>query len=157
MQGLVLGMDVKENLTLAILKWISNLLGWVRGDKQHDLANDYVKQLDIQTPGLWQTVRNLSGGNQQKIVIAKWLCMNPKVLILDEPTRGIDVGAHAEIINIMKRLCQQGMALLVISSELAEVVDYSHRIIVLRDRKKIAELERDQISENAIMQAIAEN
>jgi simple sugar transport system ATP-binding protein len=102
-------------------------------------------------------VRELSGGNQQKVILARWLISNPELLILDEPTRGIDVGAHAEIINIIKNLCRQGMALLVISSELAEIVDYSDRIAVLRDHRKIAELDRDQISEHAIMQTIAEH
>src|SRR5690606_27206384 len=93
---------------------------------------------------------------QQKLILARWLVSEPKFLILDEPTRGIAVGAHAEIINIIKRLSREGMSLLVISSELAEIVDYSDRVVVLRDKQKVAELTGNEVNENAIMQAIAE-
>ena len=113
--------------------------------------------MQLRAGSLNDPVSTLSGGNQQKVLLAKWLEIAPKVLIVDEPTRGIDVGAHAEIINIIKRLCQQGMALLVISSELAELVDYSHRVIVLRDRKQVCELTGEEISESAIIHAIAGN
>jgi simple sugar transport system ATP-binding protein len=115
-----------------------------------------IMALRIATPDTEKPVKELSGGNQQKVILARWLISQPEFLILDEPTRGIDVGAHAEIINIIKRLAKEGKAMMVISSELAEIVDYSDRVAVLRDRKKIKELESGQISENMIMQAIAE-
>ena len=116
-----------------------------------------ISALHIATPDSQKVVRELSGGNQQKVILARWLVSEPEFLILDEPTRGIDIGAHAEVISIIKDLCAKGMPLLVISSELAEVVDYSDRVMVLRDRKKVTELQRDEISQNSIMKAIAES
>jgi monosaccharide-transporting ATPase len=98
---------------------------------------------------------NLSGGNQQKVVLGKWLAMEPKVMILDEPTRGIDVGAKAEIQKLMASLAEEGMALLFISSELEEVVRDSQKVIVLRDRRKVGELTGGQITEHTIMHTIA--
>jgi simple sugar transport system ATP-binding protein len=102
-----------------------------------------------------QRVAALSGGNQQKVVLARWLATTPKVLILDEPTRGIDVGAHAEIIRLIERLCADGMALLVVSSELEEIVAYSRRVVVLRDRRHVAELRGGEVSVERIVAAIA--
>jgi ribose transport system ATP-binding protein len=154
LQGLVLGMDVKENLTLSILKWISSLLGWVRGEKQRELANDYVEQLDIQTPGLWQTVRNLSGGNQQKVVIAKWLCMNPKLLILDEPTRGIDIGAKAEVHRLMSQLAVRGIGILMISSELPEIMGMSDRVLVMCNGRITGEFNREALQQSSAQEEI---
>ncbi|MBN1562805.1 MAG: sugar ABC transporter ATP-binding protein, partial [Anaerolineae bacterium] len=133
--------------------------GWfnyIPRKRQEELANEMIEALRIVTPDTEKPVKELSGGNQQKVILARWLVSNPELLILDEPTRGIDVGAHAEIINIIKHLAHVGKAMMVISSELAEVVDYSNRVIVLRDRKKVTELEGDEVSENMIMQAIAE-
>ena len=97
----------------------------------------------------------LSGGNQQKVILARWLLMNPGFLILDEPTRGIDVGAHAEIIRVIEELCDRGMSLLVISSELDELAAYSDRVIVMRDRRQVAELAGAAVSTGAIVAAIA--
>jgi monosaccharide-transporting ATPase len=154
-EGIIGELTVRENIILAL----QAKRGWMKylsPRKQEEIADEMIKALHIATPDSQKAVRELSGGNQQKVILARWLVSNPEFLILDEPTRGIDVGAHAEIISIIKRLCQQGMAMLIISSELAEVVDYSDRIVVLRDRKKVSELERDAISEAAIMQAIAE-
>jgi simple sugar transport system ATP-binding protein len=154
-QGIVGELTVRENIILAL----QAKKGWFRHiphKKQHEIADEMIKALHIVTPDANKPAGQLSGGNQQKLILARWLVSQPEFLILDEPTRGIDVGAHAEIVNIVKRLCKQGIALLVISSELAEVVDYSDRIVVMRDRKKITELTGDEISENAIMQAIAE-
>lgn len=145
LQGLVLGMDVKENITLAILRRISALLGFVRGDKQRETATNYRQILGIQTPGLWQIVRNLSGGNQQKVVIAKWLSMNPKLLILDEPTRGIDVGAKAEVHGLMSKLASQGIGVLMISSELPEILGMSDRVIVMCNGRITCEFTREQL------------
>jgi simple sugar transport system ATP-binding protein len=97
----------------------------------------------------------LSGGNQQKVILARWLALNPRFLILDEPTRGIDVGAHAEIIRLIERLCADGMSLLVISSELEELVAYSTRVLVLRDRRHVAELTGAELTPDHIVHAIA--
>ena len=153
--GIIADLTVRENLILAL----QAKLGWFKHltfKKQEQLAQEMITALRIVTPNAERPVKELSGGNQQKVIVARWLISNPEFLILDEPTRGIDVGAHAEIINIIKRLANEGKAMMVISSELAEVVDYADRVVVLRDRKKIMELEGDQISENMIMQAIAE-
>ncbi|MFN8420551.1 MAG: sugar ABC transporter ATP-binding protein [Anaerolineae bacterium] len=154
-EGIIGELSVRENIILAL----QAKQGWLRTlprKKQLELANEMIEALRIVTPDAQKAVRDLSGGNQQKVILARWLVSQPELLILDEPTRGIDVGAHAEIIAIIKRLCKQGMALLVISSELAEVVDYSDRVAVLRDRQKVTELVGGEINENSIMQAIAE-
>lgn len=154
-EGIIGELTVRENIILAM----QAKRGWFRRistRKQEELADEMIAALHIATPDSRKRVQELSGGNQQKVILARWLVSNPEFLILDEPTRGIDVGAHAEIINIIKRLCKQGMALLVISSELAELVDYSDRVIVLRDRKQVGELTGEDISEAAIMKAIAE-
>jgi monosaccharide-transporting ATPase len=107
------------------------------------------------TPGPEQPVRLLSGGNQQKVILARWLASHPRLLLLDEPTRGIDVGAKLEIEKLIARLTNEGMAILFISSDLEETVRNSSRVVVLRDRRKVAELTGEEISENKIMRAIA--
>jgi simple sugar transport system ATP-binding protein len=154
-EGVITELSVRENIILAL----QAKRGWfkfISRRKQEELAQEMIQALRIVTPDSQTPVSSLSGGNQQKVILARWLVSNPELLILDEPTRGIDVGAHAEIINLVKRLCKQGIAMLVISSELAEVVDYSDRVAVLRDRQKVTELEGDEISTSSIMQAIAE-
>ncbi|MEQ8676675.1 MAG: sugar ABC transporter ATP-binding protein [Aggregatilineales bacterium] len=153
-EGIIGDLSVRENIILAL----QAKMGWfnyLSRQKQDQLANEMIKALQIVTPNAEKPVKELSGGNQQKVILARWLVSNPDFLILDEPTRGIDVGAHAEIIQIIKRLAKEGKAMLIISSELAEVVDYSDRVVVLRDHKKLRELEGDEINENTIMQAIA--
>jgi simple sugar transport system ATP-binding protein len=153
--GIIGDLTVRENIILAL----QAKLGWFKFlsfKKQQLLAQEMIEALRIATPDTEKPVKELSGGNQQKVILARWLVSNPDFLILDEPTRGIDVGAHAEIIQIIKRLAKEGKALLIISSELAEVVDYSDRVVVLRDRKKVTELTGEDITQNAIMQAIAE-
>ncbi|MEP7289529.1 MAG: sugar ABC transporter ATP-binding protein [Chloroflexota bacterium] len=155
-EGIIGDLTIRENIILAL----QAKRGWLRfitRKKQEELADAMIKALHIATPDAQKVVKELSGGNQQKVILARWLVSEPEFLILDEPTRGIDVGAHAEIIGIIKDLCKKGMPLLVISSELAEVVDYSDRVVVLRDRKKVTELQRDEISQNSIMKAIAES
>lgn len=112
--------------------------------------------MKISTPHANQKIKNLSGGNQQKAIVARWLAANPRFLILDEPTRGIDVGAKAEIQKLILSLSGQGMSILFISSELSEVVRCSQRVAILRDRMKIGELTGDQINEQSIMHTIAE-
>lgn len=155
-QGLVLDMDVKENMTLSILQRISGLLGFVHSDKQQEMAHHYKNRLGIQTPGLWQIIRNLSGGNQQKVVIAKWLGMNPKLLILDEPTRGIDIGAKAEVHGLMSELANQGMGILMISSELPEILGMSDRVLVMCNGWITGEFTHEQLQQpNAQEEVIA--
>jgi simple sugar transport system ATP-binding protein len=122
--------------------------------QQYEIAEKYIKLLEIATPSPDQPVKNLSGGNQQKVILARALATNPQVLILDEPTRGIDVGTKAEIQKLVLSLAEEGKACVFISSELDEVMRTSHRIIVLRDRKKVAEFAGD-VGAHEIMQAIA--
>ena len=145
--GLVLGMDVKQNTTLPIIKRISGLLGLMDFGKEREITADYIQKLSIATPSMSQTVRNLSGGNQQKVVLAKWLSTKPKVLIMDEPTRGIDVGAKAEVHALMSRLAQEGIGILMISSELPEIIGMSDRVIVMCQGRVTGELERDGSSD----------
>jgi ribose transport system ATP-binding protein len=143
LHGLVLGMDVKSNTTLAILRRISNLLGSVKTRSEREICQDYVSRLSIVTPSITQTVRNLSGGNQQKVVLAKWLSTKPKVLIMDEPTRGIDVAAKAEVHALMSKLAQEGIGILMISSELPEIIGMSDRVIVMCQGRITGEFLRD--------------
>lgn len=153
-EGIIGDLSVRENIILAL----QAKMGWFNYlslQKQNELANEMIKALSIATSSAEKPVKELSGGNQQKVILARWLVSNPEFLILDEPTRGIDVGAHAEIIQIIKRLAEDGKAMLIISSELAEVVDYSDRVMILRDRKKVCELEGADVNETKIMQAIA--
>jgi simple sugar transport system ATP-binding protein len=152
--GIVDDLTVRENIILAI----QSNRGWFKYlglAQQYDIANQYIELLNISTPDADQLVKNLSGGNQQKVILARWLATNPQVLILDEPTRGIDVGAKAEIQKLVLSLAEEGKACIFISSELEEVLRCSHRIIVLRDRAQVAELVGDQMNEQTIMQTIA--
>jgi D-xylose transport system ATP-binding protein len=149
--GLVLGMDVKENSTLASLRRISRL-GVINKNEEIKSSGRYVKELRTKTPSLEQKVGNLSGGNQQKVVIAKWLLTQPKVLFLDEPTRGIDVGAKVEIYNIMNDLVDRGVCVVMISSELPEVLGMSDRILVIHEGRITGSFARDEASEEKVMQ-----
>ncbi|MEO9338222.1 galactofuranose ABC transporter, ATP-binding protein YtfR [Mesorhizobium sp. SB112] len=152
--GIIGDLSVRENIALAL----QASRGWLRRlstAEQTAIADRFVKALDIRTTDIEKPVKFLSGGNQQKVILARWLATNPRFLILDEPTRGIDVGAHAEIIELINRLCDQGMALLVISSEIEEIVAYSTRVLVVRDRAHIGELTGDEINTGTIMQTIA--
>lgn len=138
-QGIILGMSVRENITLPILK---DLYRWGRIDReaQNKVAQSQVHQLKIQTPSIFQITQNLSGGNQQKVVLAKWLAKLCRLLILDEPTRGIDVGAKYEMYKIMNTLAREGKGILLISSDLPEVIAMSDRIYVMSDGQLVAEL-----------------
>jgi len=151
LHGLILGMDVQENTTMAILHRISNLLGAVRQKEAKRVSAHYVEALSIMTPSLTQTVRNLSGGNQQKVVLAKWLSTEPKLLIMDEPTRGIDFGAKAEVHALMSRLAQRGMGILMISSEMPEIIGMSDRVIVMCQGRITGEFERSKLDQEEIM------
>ena len=153
-EGLVGELSVRENIMLGLqLKrgWF-NLLSQ---DQQKTLAEEMIKALNIATPDAEKPVGQLSGGNQQKVVLARSLASQPAILILDEPTRGIDVGAHAEIVALIRRLCTEGLALLVASSEFDELVAVSDRVAVLRDRKMIGEMVGDDITRENIIHTIA--
>ncbi|MEQ9607863.1 MAG: galactofuranose ABC transporter, ATP-binding protein YtfR [Kiloniellaceae bacterium] len=152
--GIVADLSVRENIALAL----QARRGWARPlarREQVALADRYIDMLDIRTSDREKPVGLLSGGNQQKVILARWLALNPRFLILDEPTRGIDVGAHAEIIRLIETLCAEGMSLLVISSELEELVAYSSRVLVLRDRVHVAELASADLTPDSIVHAIA--
>jgi len=152
--GIIPTLSVRENIVLALQ---ASRGAWrtLSRRKQVELAERFIVALDIKTPGVEQVVGNLSGGNQQKVLLARWLATEPRLLILDEPTRGIDVGAKAEIEKLIASLRSEGMGILFISSELEEVVRDSQRVVVLRDRAKVGELVGEQISEQAIMHMIA--
>lgn len=150
--GLVLMMEIKENITLAGLESIRKGIG-IDANKEIGVANHYVKALQIKTPSIEQKVMNLSGGNQQKVAIAKWLLANPKILILDEPTRGIDVGAKYEIYNIMNDLVDQGVCIIMVSSELPEILGMSDRILVLHEGKITAEMDWKEANQEKVMMA----
>ncbi|MGH7564000.1 MAG: ATP-binding cassette domain-containing protein, partial [Gemmatimonadota bacterium] len=130
-EGLVLDLSVKQNIALPMLRALSRY-GVVDARRERELASRYVRDLRIKTPSLEQVTLNLSGGNQQKVVLAKWLACQVDILILDEPTRGIDVGAKQEIYLLMNRLAAQGVGIVLISSELPEIVGLSDRVLVMR-------------------------
>jgi len=149
--GLILIQDVKQNITLANLREISRR-GIVNANAEVKVAEEYTNALSIKTPSLEQTVSNLSGGNQQKVSVAKWLFVKPEVLILDEPTRGIDVGAKYEIYTIMNRLVSQGMSIIMISSELPEILGMSDRVYVVSTGRITGELPTSEATQEKIMQ-----
>ena len=152
-EGIVADLSVRENIILAMQAG----LGWFRriGTKeQYEIADKYIKLLNISTPTADQQIKNLSGGNQQKVILARWLAANPRLLILDEPTRGIDVGTKADIQKLVLSLAEEGKACVFISSELDEVLRTSHRIVVMRDRAKVTEFS-GEVDETEIMKAIA--
>jgi len=148
--GLILIQDVKQNITLANLREIANR-GVVDNNAEIKVANEYTTSLAIKTPSIEQKVLYLSGGNQQKVSLAKWLFVKPNILILDEPTRGIDVGAKYEIHSIMNDLVEQGMSIIMISSELPEILGMSDRIYVLSDGKISGELSIEEADQEKIM------
>ncbi len=150
LQALVLQLAVRENVSLPGLGRLSRF-GVVRRGAERRLARRFVDALSIRTPSLDQKVLNLSGGNQQKVVIAKWLALEPKILIMDEPTRGIDIGAKAEVHHLMNELAQRGVAILMISSELPEIVGMSDRVLVMRQGRIAGELPRAEATQEAIM------
>ncbi len=153
-EGIIPDLTVRENIILA-LQGSRGAFNTLSKKQQDEIVGKYIDALDIKTPTAEQLVKNLSGGNQQKVILARWLASNPRFLILDEPTRGIDVGTKAEIQRLVLELSGKGMAILFISSELEEVTRCSDRVVVLRDRQKLAELLGDQIEEHQIMHTIA--
>ena len=152
-EGVVPIMSIKRNITLPNLKQVST--GPLLSErKQKDLSNKMIDKLRVKTPSGEQAVNNLSGGNQQKVVFAKWLASNPKVMILDEPTRGIDVGAKSEIYHIIADLVSSGISVIVISSDMPELISLSDRIYCMREGKLVGELQKDEFKEETILKKI---
>jgi ABC-type sugar transport system ATPase subunit len=141
-EGLMLKLSVMLNMTLVKLKAIS-VAGVVNRKAQRKITSEYIADVHIKTPSEKQLALNLSGGNQQKVVLAKWLMTDPKVLIVDEPTRGIDVGSKAEIYQLINALANRGMAVILVSSEIEEVMGLSDNIITIREGKKTAQFRVD--------------
>jgi D-xylose transport system ATP-binding protein len=150
--GLVLDDTVSRNISLASLRQLTRF-GVVDDDDETRIAKDYVRDLRIKTPGIGAMVKNLSGGNQQKVVLAKWMLTKPKVLFLDEPTRGIDVGAKAEIYKIVGEMARDGVAVVMVSSELPEVLGLSDRVLVMCGGRVTGEFSRDEATQERIMSA----
>jgi simple sugar transport system ATP-binding protein len=153
-EGAILSLSVRENLILALQAKIG-MLRMIPFKRQAALADDYVKWLGIKTASIETPIGALSGGNQQKVLLARWLATEPKLLILDEPTRGIDVRAKQEIMDYVKALCRKGMSVLFISSELPEVLRYSDRNIVMRDRRACGEYHRGALDDTTVLHAIS--
>ncbi|HZR40174.1 MAG TPA: sugar ABC transporter ATP-binding protein [Ktedonobacteraceae bacterium] len=152
--GIIPDLSVRENLTLAALPTLTRY-GIVDRRQQEAIVDRFIQRLGIKTSGPEQKIRELSGGNQQKVLLARWMCLNPRLLLLDEPTRGIDVGAKSEIQKLVEELAESGMGVLLISSELEEIIEGSDHVVVLRDGITVAELPHKDISQDAIMTAMA--
>ena len=154
-EGIIPELSVRENLTLAALPSLTSA-GVVSRAKQNEIVDKFMRRLGIKARNADQKIRELSGGNQQKVLLARWLCRNPKFLILDEPTRGIDIGAKGEIQKLVNELAAEGLGVLMISSELEELVEGSSRVVVMRDGRLVAELRGAEISQDSIINAMAE-
>ncbi|GCE09238.1 sugar ABC transporter ATP-binding protein [Dictyobacter aurantiacus] len=152
--GIIPFLSVRENMTLAVLPRISRY-GIVSRQKQQEIVDTFIRRLDIKTSGPDQPIRELSGGNQQKVLLARWLCLDPTLLLLDEPTRGIDIGAKAEIQGLIEELAEKGVSMLMISSELEELIEGCDRIVILRDGKSVASFARNEVTQDALMAAMA--
>lgn len=151
-QGLVLGLSIRENIALTNLETLAKN-GMISTSKEAQLVDDMMRRLNIKASGSEQMVKSLSGGNQQKVVFGKWLGIRPKVLILDEPTRGVDIGAKKEIYHIMNQLTAEGVTILMISSELPEILGMSDRILVMHEGKLAAVMDKTQATQEKIMHA----
>ena len=145
-QGVLLGMSVKHNISFPVLKSLS-LGGLLRKQREHRFCADLSKRLNVRTPTLDQKAKNLSGGNQQKVVLAKWLGTQSNILIFDEPTRGIDVGAKREIYNLLNQFVDEGKSIIMISSEMPELMGMSDRILVMRNGSIAGALEKNEFSQ----------
>jgi len=152
--GIIPDLSVKENIVAAALPRLTRA-GMVSDKAQDELVDKFMRSLGIRASSPDQPVRELSGGNQQKVLLARWLCMNPKVLILDEPTRGIDVGAKAEIQKLVDDLAVEGLGVILISSELDELTEGSDRVVALRDGAVVGLLSGEEITENKLMEVLA--
>ncbi|MBQ9565984.1 MAG: sugar ABC transporter ATP-binding protein, partial [Synergistaceae bacterium] len=153
--GLIGDLSIRENIMLAVQSRQGFMKPMSR-QEQTELANKYIKALGIATPDCEKKAGELSGGNQQKVILARWMATQPKVLILDEPTRGIDIGAKAEIQRLMLEMCGSGVSVVFISSELDEIIRCSNRVVVMRDRAKVAEVDGEGCTQQDILKIIAE-
>lgn len=151
-EGLVLPLSVAANVSMSALEKTKSW-GFLSPSKEQQLAGNYATRLNVKTPHLRQLVRNLSGGNQQKVVLSKWLATNPKVLLLDEPTRGIDINSKREIYALIDELARQGLGVVMVSSEMPEILAISDRIVVLSEGRQTAELSRAQATEEQLLKA----
>ena len=151
-EGLILGLSVKENMTISSLDKISTVLK-IDKTKEETNVQDYINKISIKTPSINQIIKNLSGGNQQKVAIAKAIMTQPEVLILDEPTRGVDVGAKKEIYDLINILKEQGKAIIMISSEMPEILGMSDRILVLHEGKITGEFNMNEATQEKIMKS----
>ncbi|OJG00930.1 sugar ABC transporter ATP-binding protein [Pararhizobium antarcticum] len=152
--GIIPDMSIRENMTLALLPKLKKA-GVVDRDRQNEIVTRYIKALGVKCVSPDQPIKELSGGNQQKVLLARWLCTDPRLLIIDEPTRGIDIGAKAEILKLLRNLADQGLSVLMISSELEELLAVADGVTVLSDGRSIAHLPRADLSETALMSAMA--
>ena len=152
--GLILSDSIAKNTTMARLEKVCSK-GIINVDKENAVADEYKEKLKTKTPSVQQAVGNLSGGNQQKVILARWLLTHPQYLILDEPTRGIDVGTKLEIQKLVLKLAEEGVSVTFISSEIEEMLSVCQRLIVMRDRKIVGELKDDLLRQDVIMQTIA--
>jgi ABC-type sugar transport system, ATPase component len=153
-EGIIPNMSVKDNITLACLPQLSKF-GFIQKKEQDKLVEEYIKNLGIKTPSSTQKIKNLSGGNQQKVILARWMATKPKVIILDEPTRGIDVGAKREVEVLVRKLADNGISVLYISSEISELVRNCDKVYILRDGEVVGEVTDEDINENKLMYIIA--
>jgi monosaccharide-transporting ATPase len=154
-EGIIPYLSVRDNLTLALLPALTRR-GIIARERQQAIVEQFIARLGIKTSGPDQPIRELSGGNQQKVLLARWLCLNPRLLILDEPTRGIDIGAKGEIQRLIRELADAGLGVILIASELEELTADSDRVVVLRDGRSVETLEGAQISAERIMGAMAQ-
>lgn len=153
-EGIIADLSVRENIIIA-MQAKQGIFKLIPRKKQEEFVDKYIEILQIKTAGRETPIKQLSGGNQQKVILARWLLTNPELLILDEPTRGIDVGTKTEIQKLVLKLATKGMSVIFISSEIEEMIRTCQRMVVMRDKKKVGELESDEISQNNIMSAIA--
>ncbi|MCL4385705.1 MAG: sugar ABC transporter ATP-binding protein [Actinobacteria bacterium] len=156
-ESIIQAFTVKANITILLLKSIVSKFGLLSNKKENELSEKFVREFNIKTPSLNQLVMNLSGGNQQKVALAKCLSIKPKILILDEPTKGIDVGAKKEIHYLIKELANNGMSIILVSSELPEIIGMCHRVIVMREGKLIKIFNKNELSEENLMAAAVGN
>jgi ribose transport system ATP-binding protein len=153
-EGIIPGLSVRENIVLAVMPRLARA-GVVSRGQQERIVTDFIRRLRIKAASPEQPVSELSGGNQQKVLLARWLCLDPKILLLDEPTRGIDVGAKAEVQQLIDDLAEDGLAVVLISSDLEELVEGADRIVVLRAGAVVDELTGDDVTESHLMAAVA--
>ena len=153
-EGIIPDLSVKDNLTLPLLPKLRKY-GVLNEEKQNEIVKKYIKSIGIKCASINQPIRELSGGNQQKVILARWICLNPTLLILDEPTRGIDVGAKNEIQKIIINFAKKGLSVLMISSELEEIIEGSNTVFILKDGETIAKYNNEEIKESNIIKDMA--